>query len=103
MKIRIYQIDPEKDKNQVLFLGLKTLSLKNYQVDRKIYDVVFENEVNANDLEDVYTIFNINHPEGYIGRSLSKSDVVEVIEGNEETLIGFYFCDIIGFKKIDFN
>jgi len=41
---------------------------------------VYEGEINCSDLEEVYRMFNLNHPEGYHGRSLSVSDVVEVID-----------------------
>lgn len=46
-------------------------------------------------LEAIYTMFNINHPADYKGRSLSVSDLV-VLEGT-----GTYFCDSIGFKQIN--
>lgn len=46
-------------------------------------------------LEAIYTMFNINHPADYCGRSLSVSDLVAL----EET--GTYFCDSTGFKKIN--
>ena len=42
-------------------------------------------------------MFNVDHPEGYTGRSLSVSDVVEFVgEGV------CYFCDILGFKIVRF-
>jgi hypothetical protein len=45
-------------------------------------------------------MFNTDHPAGYTGRSLSVSDVVEITDGDKK---GFYFCDNIGFQKIDFD
>ncbi len=74
--------------------SLKRLGLK---LDPTAYDVVFEGEVPCSDLEEVYCMFNIERPEGFTGRSLSVSDLVEVIEPGKST---FYFCDDIGFKKI---
>lgn len=64
------------------------------------YDKVFEGEVSCGNLEEVYQMFNINHPDGYRGRSLSVSDVVEVVSEGKST---FYFCDSIGFKEIAFD
>ena len=71
-------------------------------IDSGIYDKIYDGEVECKTVEDVYTKFNLDHPEDFKGHSLSISDVVEVYESD---LIdkGFYFCDHIGFKKIDFN
>ena len=45
-------------------------------------------------LEAIFTMFNVNHPADYRGRSLSVSDLVALEE------IGTYFCDSVGFKQI---
>lgn len=45
----------------------------------EIYDKVFEGEAECGTLEEVYQMFNRDHPDGYRGRSLSVSDVIEVI------------------------
>lgn len=50
----------------------------------------------------VRSMFNLNHPEGYKDRSLSVSDVVEVMEDPMHPHC-FYFCDSVGFKPIDFE
>lgn len=47
-------------------------------------------------------MFNLNHPEGYKDRSLSVSDVVEVMKDPMHPHC-FYFCDSVGFKPIDFE
>ena len=44
--------------------------------------------------------FNIDKPEEFKGRSMSVSDVVEVT--NDQGNAAFYYCDNIGFKKIEF-
>ena len=79
MDITIYQINMNRDRNRVAFSGLD--QFQQYQgspnIDSRIYDRVFEGEVDCNSLEDVYRKFNIEHPAGYKGRSLSVSDVVE--------------------------
>ena len=54
----------------------------------------------AGTLEEVYQMFNLDHPEGYRGRSLSVSDVVEVVGEEKST---FHFCDSIGFREVDFD
>ena len=103
MDITIYQIDMGRDHNRIAFEGLDLL--KQYQgsdkIDSSIYDRVFVGEVDCKDLEDVYRKFNQEHPEGYKGRSLSVSDVVEIVDENGDST--FHFCDSVGFQQIDFD
>lgn len=102
MKIAIYQIDPERDGNNVAFLNYE--NLERFQgsaaLRSEIYDKVFEGEVECGTLEEVYQMFNLDHPNGYRGRSLSVSDVVEVVGEEKST---FHFCDSIGFREVDFD
>lgn len=104
MNIRIYQVNMKRDTNNVAFMRYELLEkLQGSQsVDSKIYDKVFDGEVDCQTLEDVYQMFNLNHPEGYKDRSLSVSDVVEVMEDPMHPHC-FYFCDSVGFKPIDFE
>ena len=64
---------------------------------KTVYTGHIEPKDTVNDtLESIYTMFNLtNRPEGYRGRSMSVSDLVAL----EET--GTFFCDHIGFKKIN--
>ena len=106
MKIRIYQINLMCDTNKMAFRPYEDLKKKGWQgcpfVDFEIYDKVFEGEVDCKTLEEVFIMFNTtSHPEGYKGRNLSVSDVVEVMEGGTD--IGFYYCDSVGFKCVAFN
>lgn len=103
MRINIYQIDPKKDNAHILFLGLdeiKTMKKEN-DLSPDIYKMIFSGEVDCEDLEGIYRKFNIDAPNGYIGRSLSVSDVIEVVE-SPTVENGFYFCDVTGFQKIEF-
>ena len=90
MNIRIYQINMERDLNRVAFCSHD--QLEKYQgsseIDSKIYDKVYEGAVEASGLEDVYRVFNLEHPSEYRGRSLSVSDIVEVIGGGDEVIVG---------------
>lgn len=96
MKIRIYQINLERDKDQKAFQPYD----KTDSIDSKIYDLVFDGALDCKSLEDIYYSFNMDHPAGYKGRSLSVSDVVE---RKEDGQVQFYFCDRIGFKEISFE
>lgn len=101
MKIRVYQIDTDRDEKRVAFMSL-SYAMQNGGVDAGIYDCVYNGEIDARDLEDVFRIFNIEKPENYYGRSMSVSDVVHVI-GSGDVESGFYYCDNIGFGKIEFK
>lgn len=103
MNIRIYQVNMSRDVNNVGFASYA--NLEKWQgtsaIDSTIYDKVFSGEVKCKTLEDVYVKFNQHHPRGYKARSLSVSDIVEIIDkdGNSQ----FYFCDSVGFEKVDFE
>lgn len=100
MKIAIYQVNHERDSNNVCFVRYD--SLDNFQgdknIDSKIYDKVFEGNVPCKNLEDVYQMFNINHPKNYNGHSLSVSDVVEIME-SDEVKKAITFVIVSAFKK----
>ena len=104
MKIKIYQIDMERDEHRIAMMGYEdTLArLNGESIDPTLYDLVFDGEVEVKDLEAVYAKFNLDHPAGYTGRSMSVSDVVQVVESTS-VKEGFYFCDSIGFKEIPFQ
>lgn len=100
----IYQIDTDRDIERVCFL--KYDSLEKFQnskdVNASIYNRVYEGKMEVASLDSIYEKFNINHPDGYIGRSISVSDVIEIKKSNRIDP-GFYFVDSIGFKNIAFD
>ena len=103
MNIRIYQVNMSRDVNNVGFASYE--NLEKWQgtsaIDSTIYDKVFEGDVDCKSLEDVYVMFNRNHPSNYKARSLSKSDIVEVIEQDGSSK--FHYCDSIGFNEVEFE
>ena len=103
MKIKIYQIDRDKDNGSLSFLNYEnTVKRTGGRIRSEIYRKVFDGDVECGGLEDVYFMFNENRPESFTGHSLSVSDIVE-IENSDIVEKGFYFCDSFGFKKIDFE
>lgn len=104
MKIRVYQINPDRDEHRVMFLSHDRLERfqGNPEVNSSIYDKVYDKDVPCGNLEEVYTMLNSNHPSNYRGRSLSVSDIVEVYEA-EAVPQGFYFCDSVGFRQVAFH
>lgn len=61
MNIAIYQINPDRDENNVAFLNYE--NLERFQgsaaLRSEIYDKVFEGEVDCGTLEEVYQMFNL--------------------------------------------
>ena len=105
MEIKIYQINPDRDRYRVLFLAYEYLEKlqENPEPDSTIYDMVFAGDVDTETLEGVYRIFNTKRmPVNYNGRSLSVSDIVQVISGGKMEP-GFYYCDSFGFKEVPFE
>ena len=104
MNVRIYQINMKRDANNVAFMNYESLPKfqGSSEIDSSLYDKVFEGEVNCFTLEKLYEIFNLKHPAGYKGRSLSVSDVVEIVESDNTEKV-FYYCDNFGFKTISFE
>ena len=104
MEIRIYQVNMKRDEKRVAFEGLEDMERfqGSREVNSAIYDRVFDGMVECNTLRDVFQKFNIDHPAEYRGRSLTTSDVVEVVSA-EAVEPGFYFCDRYDFKRIPFE
>ena len=104
MKIRIYQINLERDGDRIAFQDLENLSRfqQSADINCAIYDRVYEGDVDCATLEDVFQKFNLEHPPEYTGRSLSVSDIVEVVQ-DPYLESGFYFCGSIGFRRVEFD
>lgn len=102
MNIKIYQINPERDKNKVMFASLEDTEFRqeSSKLDPSIYDRVFTGDVDCEDLEEVYKLFNTDGHRLNRGHSLSVSDIIEV---ESEKGSEFYFCDSIGFKPVSFK
>ena len=104
MEIRIYQINSDRDAYGYKLMNMDWVKKHwgEQGVDSEIYDKVYEGTIDGSSLEDVFCTFNFSRPVGFKGHSLSVSDVVEVIQSSE-TEPGFYFCDSIGFQKVEFD
>lgn len=102
MKIKIYQINSERDEQRASFQNFERMNRYGIKFDSSVYDCVYDGNVDAEGLEDVFYIFNIGdidrieNPASFRGHSLSVSDVVEV-DGK------FFFCDSFGWKEIPFE
>lgn len=91
MKVKIYQLQVEHER---AFRGFNP----GLKFPLGEYELVWEGELDAKAIEDVYVILNCNPPEGYKARSLSVSDIVSVTVDGRERL---YFCDSVGWVRIE--
>ncbi|MSU03517.1 YodL domain-containing protein [Tissierella pigra] len=82
------------------FIGYEELKEAFGEPDKDNYRIVYDGEIGTNDLEEIYTKFNLDHPNGFMGHSLSISDVVELYDSTSHE---FYYVDRFGFKEIDFE
>ena len=103
MEVKLYQINMDRDEKGVCFMRSESLSQLqgSDQIDSSIYDLVFAGDVPCSNLEDIYRMFNVNHPNGYTGRSLSVSDVVQIQDSSTNGPT-FHYCDSFGFKQVQF-
>lgn len=100
MKVRIWQINAERDVHRVHYMNYAHAMQTGGQIEPSIYDNTWEGSLKAGDLERVFAILNSKPPADYAAYSLSVSDVVEVVS-SKDVASGYYFCDSIGFKRLD--
>ena len=97
--VRIWQLKSDFDRD-CRFVSFDEMTSKHGDIDIDNYEVVFDGELQTNDLEQIYTIFNINHPQEYKGRSLSMADMVELYSDDSSS---FHYVDKFGFIEVDFT
>ena len=96
MKIRIFQIKKEFFREWAFMRYDWFKGHGHEKMDRGMYDLVWEGETEAHDLNEVYEQFNLYHPDNFKGHSLSVSDLVEREDG-------MWFVDDFGFKKVEWD
>ena len=101
--VKIYQINTDRDVQRRAFLG--TVALKRLfggnEIDRSLYDRMWEGRFTLTALDDVFTAFNADdRPNRRQMRSLSVSDIVEISDAADEALNGTWFCDSMSWKKL---
>ena len=94
----IYQL---KDGNETLdyrFEPLDSIHRNGLSVKPENYELVYEAPLTAKDnLESIYTRFNVDRPADFTGHSLSVSDIVVLHQGGKDTA---HYCDRVGFSEV---
>jgi len=96
---RIWQLKPEVDV-MMKFVSYDELTGRFGEPDPENYSLVYDGQIETNELEDIWTKFNIRYPVGFSGHSLSMSDVIELYDCNGSE---FHYVDRYGFKQIGFE
>lgn len=96
---RIWQLKTDVSPERK-FIGYEELMENFGELDKDNYKIVYDGEIETNDLEEIYTKFNLDHPQEFKGHSLSISDVIELYDGTSSE---YYYVDKFDFKEIDFE
>ena len=93
----IWQLKDTPENKALLFSDYAYASL--FRLTESRYDKVYEAQAGEDDytLDQIYYKFNVNHPEGFRGHSMSMSDVVVLDIDGKKTA---WYCDSFGFKEV---
>lgn len=101
----IYQLTEGAENRDISFMNSEYLESKGLIPDRDRYTLVYTFEGPSPEelsvpsfLNSVYDQFNNDHPDDYMGRSLSVSDVIVVRIGQE---LQAHYVDSYGFKELE--
>lgn len=96
MKFSIYQLN-EKAPRMFRFNEYEKIQ-SSISIAELPYDKVYDAELTEDmSLEDIFRIFNIDHPDDFKGHSLSVSDIVVLEQSGKKTA---YYVEPIGFRDI---
>ena len=97
---RIYQLKPEIDPRKKFIAYNELLQRGFKQANPNDYKMVYDGEIETDDLDAIFEKFNLHHPSDFKGHSLSMSDVIELYDSDSNE---YYYVDHFGFKRIDFQ
>ena len=94
----IYQLKRGDETLDYRFEPLDAIRRNGLSVDSANYELVYTAPLSErDDLESIYTRFNIDRPADFKGHSLSVSDIVVLHQGGTDTA---HYCDRFGFSQV---
>ena len=94
----IYQLKGGNETLDYRFEPLDSIHRNGLSVKPENYELVYEAPLTEkDDLESIYTRFNVNRPADFTGHSLSVSDIVVLHQGGKDTA---HYCDRAGFSEV---
>ena len=94
----IYQLKGGNETLDYRFEPLDSIHRNGLSVKPENYELVYEAPMTAkDDLESIYTRFNVDRPADFTGHSLSVSDIVVLHQNGKDTA---HYCDRAGFSEV---
>ena len=91
-------VNPLDSTRDYRFEPLDAIRNNGLSVKPENYELVYEAPLTAkDDLESIYTRFNVDRPADFTGHSLSVSDIVVLHQGGKDTA---HYCDRAGFSEV---
>ncbi|MFR1561102.1 MAG: antirestriction protein ArdA [Oscillospiraceae bacterium] len=97
-RFSIYQLKGGDETLDYRFEPLDAIRRNGLSVDSANYELVYTAPLTERDnLESIYTRFNIDRPADFHGHSLSVSDIVVLHQAGKDTA---HYCDRFGFSQV---
>ena len=94
----IYQLKGGNETLDYRFEPLDSIHRNGLSVKPENYELVYEAPLTTKDnLESIYTRFNVDRPADFTGHSLSVSDIVVLHQDGRDTA---HYCDRAGFSEV---
>ena len=98
----IYQLKRDDATADIRFMNSDYLREKGIEPQYENYELVYTGALTQDGsqiekLEDLYRIFNIEHPQDFTGHSLSISDIVALKQAG---VVSYHYVDSIGYKEL---
>lgn len=98
-RFAIYQLREGEEYHDLRFMNTEYLAERDLAVEGDNYNYIYGGRLPEGEtLDGIYERFNLRHPEGYEGHSLSVSDMVVMQRDGEARA---YYVDSFGFSEID--
>lgn len=98
----IYQLKRDDATADWRFMNSEYLQKKGIEPQYENYELVYTGALTKDGsqvekLEDLYRVFNIEHPQDFTGHSLSVSDIVALKQAG---VVSYHYVDSIGYKEL---
>ena len=98
----IYQLKRDDATADIRFMNSEYLQKKGIEPQYENYELVYtgaltQDGTQIDKLEDLYRIFNIEHPQDFTGHSLSISDIVALKQAG---VVSYHYVDSVGYKEL---
>ena len=98
-RCRIYQIKSDnKDFKLIDYETVQASGVISPPTD--IYKVVYDAQLDTDNMDDIFLMFNVENERNDTGIILSFSNIVEIYDDNGSE---YYFCGLAGFREIELN